>query len=295
MELKKCHGDALDYFRQLAKEGREKFEDDRVHILRMSNVSEEEYAKAMSNLQEKSRIAVHFHPDRLDNNLDSVIENLLIEGRYKSQFETLISNGGVSAKPGGDRDIWEQKLFNEAYTFEKSEAKDRPKYGALKLFPHADGPAPRFGACYFVLKPNVTKRATFTYLDSFTVPDARGTIDSFDYVMTELMTDMFQRDYGVGESDIRPRQFFDFLLDDDFFDHDDFSKDRLRQNLNYYIEAQIHGDLLLMDHVESLVADSSFENTDVGELLKKCSEKYKFNLIYRPGFLLKVEDVPNHF
>ncbi|MGQ7111171.1 DUF3626 domain-containing protein, partial [Escherichia sp. TWPC-MK] len=33
---------------------------------------------------------------------------------------------------------------------------------------HPDGPAPRFGSCYFLLSPKVSSRSTYTYLDSHT-------------------------------------------------------------------------------------------------------------------------------
>jgi hypothetical protein len=28
---------------------------------------------------------------------------------------------------------------------------------------YPDGPAPRFGSCFFLLRPNVAKRSTFTF------------------------------------------------------------------------------------------------------------------------------------
>ena len=41
----------------------------------------------------------------------NIAEALLEQGRYKSQFETLLSNGSVSAYPGGERDLWEKRIF----------------------------------------------------------------------------------------------------------------------------------------------------------------------------------------
>jgi hypothetical protein len=59
-----------------------------------------------------------------------------------------------------------RRLFGGAYHCDDATNAQRPKYGALDLMRHPDGPAPRFGSCYFLLKPAVAARCTFTYLDS---------------------------------------------------------------------------------------------------------------------------------
>ena len=98
----------------------------------------------------------------------NIAEALLEQGRYKSQFETLLSNGSVSAYPGGERDLWEKRIFGGAYQLEGVTNDQRPKYGALNLMLHPEGPAPRFGSCY--LSPKVSSRSTYTYLDSHQDP-----------------------------------------------------------------------------------------------------------------------------
>lgn len=111
------------------------------------------------------RIAVHFHPDRLCGDGRSVVAALHEDGIYRSQFETRISNGGLTAFPGGDRFNWEDRLFGEAYS--SASAAERPKYGALDLLRHSDGAAPRFGSCYLRLKPQAMMRATFSMGDRY--------------------------------------------------------------------------------------------------------------------------------
>ena len=106
--------------------------------------------------------------------MKSVAEALFEQGIYKSQFETLLSNGSVSAYPGGERDLWEQRIFGGAYQLEGVTNDQRPKYGALNLMLHPDGPAPRFGSCYFLLSPKVSSRSTYTYLDSHQDPKRKG-------------------------------------------------------------------------------------------------------------------------
>ncbi|HHY43192.1 MAG TPA: DUF3626 domain-containing protein [Thermoanaerobacterales bacterium] len=50
---------------------------------------------------------------------------------------------------GGDRFLWEQRIFFDAYP---PESIDRPKYGALNVFQYIDGASVRFGSCFFTLK-----------------------------------------------------------------------------------------------------------------------------------------------
>src|SRR5690349_10585700 len=47
-------------------------------------------------------LTINFHPDRLVADGRPVAEALRDEGVYRSQFETRISNGGLTAYPGGD-------------------------------------------------------------------------------------------------------------------------------------------------------------------------------------------------
>lgn len=62
---------------------------------------------------------------------------------YRSQFETRISNGGLTACAGGDRDAWEQSLFGGAYQAPGVLPTERPKYGGLNLLNHLNGACPR--------------------------------------------------------------------------------------------------------------------------------------------------------
>ena len=152
----------------------------------MCNITDEIFEEAVANLKSHARIALHFHPDRLDSSMKSIAEALFEQGIYKSQFETLLSNGSVSAYPGGERDLWEQRIFGGAYQLEGVTNDQRPKYGALNLMLHPDGPAPRFGSCYFLLSPKVSYRSTYTYLDSHQDPKEKGTYEEFDMILAAL-------------------------------------------------------------------------------------------------------------
>ncbi|MGU3435096.1 DUF3626 domain-containing protein [Actinomycetes bacterium M1A6_2h] len=56
---------------------------------------------------------------------------MLADGAYRSQFATGISNGGLTAFPGGDRWRWEGRLFDGRYDDAVAEA--RPVYGASRV------------------------------------------------------------------------------------------------------------------------------------------------------------------
>ena len=119
-------------------------------------------------------------------------EALLEEGIYRNQFETGISAGGLSAFPGGLRDTWERTLFGGAYHTEDVTDSERPKYGALELVRYSDGPIPRFGSCYLVLQPSVTRRTSFTFAGSEDprATEQLGTIDRMENVMAGLFAEI---------------------------------------------------------------------------------------------------------
>jgi Protein of unknown function (DUF3626) len=76
------------------------------------------------------RVTLHFHPDRLVAGLP-ILEVMARDGRYRSQFETGTSNGGLTAHRGGDRWRWESRVFAGAY--DEALASERPKYGSLNF------------------------------------------------------------------------------------------------------------------------------------------------------------------
>lgn len=75
-------------------------------------------------------ITLNFHPDRLLADGRTVAQSLATEGVYRSQFETGISNGGLTAYPGGDRDRWEQRMFGGAYQWPGCARRSGPNTGA---------------------------------------------------------------------------------------------------------------------------------------------------------------------
>lgn len=61
---------------------------------------------------------------------------------------------------------------------------------------YPDGPAPRFGSCYFLLRPDVAKRSTFTFGGSHEkgALDRTGTLDAMGPVVAPLLAQLERGD-----------------------------------------------------------------------------------------------------
>lgn len=170
------------------------------------------------------RVTVHFHPDRLVAGVP-LLRHLADEGTYRSQFETGTSNGGLTARPGGDRWRWERRMFGGAY--DGAPARVRPKYGALNHRRRPAGGSVRFGSAHLRLAAATLDRTTFCYPDSVFSPQAFGTAERMGLV---ALADADDRD----------------VLDD-------------------YVEAHVHGPLSLRTDVAAVVLDPAFRGTGLEE------------------------------
>jgi Protein of unknown function (DUF3626) len=149
----------------------------------------------------------------------TVLEALTAEGVYRSQFVTRTSNGGLTAHLGGDRWRWESRMFGGAD--DEGPAEARPVYGALNFRRKSVGGAPRFGSAHLRLTASALERATFCYPDSCLEPAHFGVSDRMSLI-------------EPAETD----------------DQDD---------LDDYVEAQVHGLLSLEHDVEAVVLDPSHQ------------------------------------
>ncbi|MBB1268965.1 DUF3626 domain-containing protein [Shewanella sp. SR44-3] len=261
------------------------------NILMMSDISTQELQHAMKQLSRQGRVALHFHPDRIDNRGLTVLQGLLRDGIYKSQFETHISNGQLSPELGGPRDHWENQLFGNHY----SGIKSRPKYGALDLGLCPLGPAPRFGSCYFLTHSQVLTRCTFSYMDSYRLPKEKGTLSCFDAILAALLSESFERCYALGRQPLKPRDIISHMASEaQSLVAARFEKNSLG-NLDHYIEAQIHGDVSLADDISYLVADPCFKDTDTEEYFNQLCSDYQITLCWHKGLTLNSEHIPTDF
>ena len=231
-------------------------------------------------------ITINFHPDRLSNNMTAIIDNLIHQGLYQGQFHTGTTNGEKSAYIGGDRFVWEQCLFSNSYPPESIE---RPKYGALNLLMYVDGASARFGSSFFTLKNDIVKRCTFSYGDSSTSPTVLCTSDTFVNVLAELFRDVRQNKKLLNQVISSEKEALAILLDScGLLKH----KGR---NLDYCIEAHIHGDISLADDVNCFYLDESYQNSPLAEKAVLLCKKYEIELHWIPKRQLPVEDIGGLF
>ncbi|WP_159887716.1 DUF3626 domain-containing protein [Paenibacillus puerhi] len=294
-QLTRSQNMAIQHIRQYAASRRVAAQASIREILQLSNIPLSSYEEAVLKLRSHARVALHFHPDRPLAGKKSVAQALLEQGAYKSQFETQISNGSVSAYPGGARDLWELKLFGGAYQLEGTTNRERPKYGALDVMLHSDGPSPRFGSCYFLLVPQASYRCTYTYGGSQDDPPEKGTYEEVDDILAAVLKDAFFREYALGEKELSPRKMVDRLLFSLALPITERVKQMPSRNLNHFIETQVHGDITLQDDVEILVADPSFQGTDTGRTLERLCSKYSIELHWHKGFAIQADEVPPDF
>lgn len=257
-------------------------------ILKYANISESEQQLLSQLINEKACINLHFHPDRYSAD-GFIIEGLLNSGEYKNQFQTKTSSGSLTATTGGDRDKWENALFHNLYD---TNMKDRPKYGALNLTHTSDGASPRFGSCYFVTKPQVKNRSTFTYGDSHLLPKERGTINNFRQIFLKLYEDIFTRNSALGGSF---GSLSDFITTTSETLKRNTVKEHLSHNLDFYIETQIHGKVDLKKDISTLVLDYSFKGTEFENYFLQISEKFNILLVWNLGYQLNERDFPDNF
>ncbi|TCC00661.1 DUF3626 domain-containing protein [Micromonospora zingiberis] len=241
----------------------------------------------------QGRITLNFHPDRLLADGRTVAQALATEGVYRSQFETGISSGGLTAYPGGDRDRWERQLFGGAYQLPGVRPADRPKYGGLNLLDHPDGASPRFGSCHLRLRSEVLDRTTFCFGDSHLGPRDVGTVDVLDPVLAALLTATVDTGASLGRPGVDLVALTAALLRRR--EHVAAAPRAAGRALDDYIEAQVHGEVDLSRDVRELVADPSFRGTAVGTALGAAARRHGFRLRWHAGFSLPVDRVDADF
>jgi len=238
-------------------------------------------------------LTLHFHPDRLVADGRSVAEALYEEGVYRSQFETGISSGGLTAYPGGNRDVWERALFADAYQAPGVRACERPRYGGLNLMNYLNGACPGFGSCHLRLRRAATDRTTLIFGDSNSKPTDIGLSDAFAAVMAPLLESIAAGHGALGRSGVDLRAFVEGLLrGDPARRRGVFAPAMERHTLNDYIEAQVHGVVKFGVDVDALVIEPAFAGTTTGELLLATAKCYDFEAEWHPGSALALSEVP---
>ncbi|GAA1397292.1 DUF3626 domain-containing protein [Catellatospora coxensis] len=234
------------------------------------------------------RVTLNFHPDRLLADGRTVAESMAADGRYRSQFETGVTNGSRTAFLGGDRDRWEQALFGDAYLMPGTSPAERPLYGGLNLLGHPDGACPRFGSCHVRLRPSVNARCTVTLGDSHLGPADVGTLAAFEPVLAGLVEQVRATGTMLGRPGADPLTVLREL-------GRSAPAAEPGRALDDYLEVQVHGPVDLALDAEALVLDPSFRGTPVGDLLAALATRLGLGLEWHAGFELTAAEVGPDF
>ncbi|WP_316959338.1 DUF3626 domain-containing protein [Streptomyces sp. TRM68367] len=176
-----------------------------------------------------------------------ILDALTRDGTYHSQFVTGTSNGGLTAHPGGDRWRWESRMFGGAY--DDADPYERPVYGALNFRRQVVGAAPRFGSSHLRLTAAALDRATFCYPDSAAEPAHFGVAAGLSLI-------------ALAEEDEQDA-------------------------LNDYIEAQVHGGVVLARDVEAVVLDACYRGTPV----EATARRLPCPVEWHPGYRLTAAEL----
>jgi hypothetical protein len=307
-ELTTAQRAALGHVEQMALRRRVEASDKLRSILKSNDCTDEVFAQTLQCIRLHARVVLHFHPDRIGHRPITVAQSLLEDGQYRSQFETGLSSGSRTAFAGGERDQWENNLFGGAYHQAAVSEAERPKYGALELIRHADGPIPRFGSCYFILHAVASSRATFTYSGSeqALASERCGTINAFESVMLALLTELAAGKGTavpwppfvapiLGVEHLTVASLLEYICTQLPVLRPDASGGIRGRVLDTCIEAQVHGRVDLHRDVEYLVMDPSFKGTAIGATLQEVCTRYDIKAQWHPGFRLLVNAVPDDF
>lgn len=177
-------------------------------------------------------VVLHLHPG-WPFGTGTVLDAIVRDGAYRSQWSTGTSNGGLTAHPGGDRWTWESRIFDGRY--DDAPAHARPVYGAWNRHGDPYGAAPRFGSAHLRLRPEVLARSTFCWPDSVFGPRDRGGPE----VLPQLCE---LADAALHDPTLVPEEATGLSMEDP---------------LNDYVEAHVHGEVRLADDVEAIVVDPS--------------------------------------
>ena len=277
-------------------------------ILQGDSGTTDAFHAALDAIRSAARVVLHFHPDRFTRDRLTVAESLLSDGIYRNQYETGLSSGSRSAFAGGSRDRWERDLFGGVFHKPGVLPHERPKYGALELIRYSDGPLPRFGSCYFVLRKSVSQRSTYTFGGSEQprAIERLGTVDNLLPVMTALLEEVANGCVTpvkwppfvaptLGLPQLTVAEFLSRVCEEMSADPIQRAASHVGRVLDSGVEAHVHGTISLGADVELLVVDPAFKDTGTGEALSTLATTFGVPLQWHRGYRLSIEKIPDDF
>lgn len=191
------------------------------------NYSEEDMYTTINHIKNNVKVTINI-------SIKVVLEKMLNETHVRNGFEIgRFRNADSNNNLKSGRFIWETNLFNQEY--DKSEAFERVKYGAINIF---NEPGIRacsgYGESFFELKDEVKDRVTFVYGDS-------------SAQMLHICTFKYCEQLLIHPGDVHFKAIVNYAINDFH---------QVNQHLTY-IEAQIHGPVRLNTDIDKFCIKQS--------------------------------------
>jgi len=190
--------------------------------------TEEDLKRTLWYIRDEAPITIHFHPTR-------VLQILLKDTHYKNQFETHTSSGSTDLSARGG---WEDNCFGAIYR--GASPSDRVKYGVLNIVRDPTGVQAclGYGDSFFILR-KVRLRTSFASSDTSCSEVRIASCEYYCHVLESYSGEELKAvvDVAIGKTE-----------------HSSSSI------ISIYKEIQIHGEVRLNGHIDTLVLNVSYVN-----------------------------------
>ena len=210
--------DAMDYVVKKAKTLSDQADSSLFQRIGKLGFNKDDLDKTLEWIKMDSPIIIHVF-------LDKLLPILINETHYKNQFETGTSHGSRDLKA---RKTWENNIFNNIY--DKAEGRDRVKYGVLNIVGDIRGVknCKQYGDSFFILR-KVRLRTSFASADSSLASVKIASCEHYKHVLNEYMDNELT---AVIQVATKKKPFANSDV------------------INNYKEVQIHGPIVLGEHIE---------------------------------------------
>jgi len=227
--MRPCQQAAIRHIRHLAEENHIRALPQLQERVKKLGYTDTDLHMVLAWIRELAPIIVHI-------NLDKVGKFFVEDSHYRNQFETNTSGGLLKTSA---REKWERGLFGTAY--DGAHAFERPKYGVQNIWNDHRGVvgAKQYGDSYIVLK-DVRLRCTLSPQDSANLPARRlAVLDYYAHVLLEYSDKELKETIRVAEKGDEKVGNSEDVID----------------KWGMYKEAQLHGEVDLKKHVDTLVVN----------------------------------------
>eukprot|EP00039_Didymoeca_costata_P000860 m.47626 g.47626 ORF g.47626 m.47626 type:complete len:1009 (+) comp10519_c0_seq2:110-3136(+) len=259
----------------------------------------------LDHVTSAAELNVHFRPQREvtrregDTYKVPLIKRMCEEGRLKNLFEAKSGGGNTDLTL---RRAYERNIFGVSYDYYEDVA--RPKYGTINLLTcvHGDQAAKAYGKSYLTLRDEKRRHTTITSADSVFPLVETGTLRKAALVLLDILNrnkrvvvvgkdgtpetvtvqtegkDSYEtykfRNERPNEQVLRTKQLVQHLYHVAAHRQPDSMPPRNLGLMPGYIEAQIHGEISLDQHIEKLCIHPSESTKEVQRNAHILTKKY---------------------